>query len=363
MSDKSSILDSEFIIDGVKMEVTPEEMLRSASGMRPSSERPAGTVVDESVDPAPAAEPFDKGKVKEYLKTVSKAGETDIPLAYPATRTRMEICRELIDTIWKQGHFKLEDLSVSLDWRWDGQPVGSMSALYSSVESACDLLDSLGIQVDRYSCAPEKRCSLKAGAALAGYEEDDELRDSDSPSLSPARKTPETIAPNPSDWLVYIPFDTGRYRLGGSLLSEASGNVGGQSPEEIDPDYFIDCYEVIRELVEDGIVTAGATVGRGGLMTALGRMTPDCGACVSVEGIMKSSGETDIVNVLFGEIPGVVIAINDSDYDYIDAELLLQDVAYYPLGHPQAGAGVKLTKSDGILGILQALMDASEGED
>ena len=58
-----------------------------------------------------------------------------------------------------------------------------------------------------------------------------------------------------------------------------------------------------------------------------------------------------------------MIAINDSDYDYIDAELLLQDVAYYPLGHPQAGAGVKLTKSDGILGILQALMDASEGED
>jgi len=363
MSDKSSILDSEYIIDGVKMEVTPEDMLRSASGLKPSSESPAGTIVDESADPFPTAEPFDKAKVMEYLKTVSEAGYTDIPLAYPAPRTRVELCRELIETIWKQGHFKLDDLSVSLDWKWFAQPVGSMAALYSSVEAACDLLDSLGLQIDKYSCLSGNGRSVNASVALSGYAEDDELRDNDSPSLSSRRKIPEGIEADPTDWLIYVPFDTGRYRLGGSLLSEAAGNVGGQSPEEIDPDYFIDCYEVIRELVEDGIVTAGATVGRGGLMAALGRMTKDCGAKISVDGIMKSSGESDVINVLFGEIPGVVIAIKDSDYDYIDAELLLQDVAYYPLGHPQAGVGIELTKSDGILGILQALMDASEGED
>ncbi|MBO7622617.1 MAG: hypothetical protein J6S64_01125 [Bacteroidales bacterium] len=356
------MLKAEYIIDGVKMDVTPEDMLRSASGLRQSSEKAGATIIDESTDTAPAAAPFDKSGIKTYLDAVAAAKETDIPLAYSASRTRMEICRKLIDTIWQKGHFRLEDLSVNLRWKWAEAPIGSMAALYSSVEAACDLIDGLGIMADKYSCTPGDSRKLEVSASLNEDDADDELRDSASPSLSPKRKTPEALEPDPGDWLIYVPFDTGHYRLGGSLLSEAAGNPGGQAPEEIDPDYFFDCYEVVRELVEDGIVVAGATVGRGGLMAALGRMTRDCGAAISIDGIMESSGD-EKVNVLFGEVPGVVFAIKDLDYDYIDAELLLQDVAYYPLGHPKAGTGVTLTKSDGIMGILQSLMDASEGED
>ena len=40
------------------------------------------------------------------------------------------------------------------------------------------------------------------------------------------------------------------------------------------------------------------------------------------------------MRILFSEVPGVIFQINDSDYDYLDAELLLQDVMYFPLGHP-----------------------------
>ena len=52
------------------------------------------------------------------------------------------------------------------------------------------------------------------------------------------------------------------------------------------------------------------------------------------------------------------------DYDYIDAELILQDVVYYPIGHPSAThGGVRLTESVEIPQILESLLNTLEGED
>ena len=132
-----------------------------------------------------------------------------------------------------------------------------------------------------------------------------------------------------------------------------------------DADYFIDGYEVIRELVEDGIVKAGVTVLEGGLMNALRSMAATHGAEVSVNDVCRSVGGEMQVRVLFAEVPGVLIQIADIDYDYVDAELLLQDIAYYPLGHPVPGRpGVSvLSGGNSITGILESLMNSLEGED
>ena len=132
-----------------------------------------------------------------------------------------------------------------------------------------------------------------------------------------------------------------------------------------DADYFIDGYEVIRELVEDGIVRAGATVLEGGLMNALRGMATVNGADISVGDVCRAYGDELRVRVLFGEIPGVILQIADIDYDYVDAEFLLQDIAYFPLGHPAVGTpGVSvLSGGSGITGILESLMNSLEGED
>ena len=138
------------------------------------------------------------------------------------------------------------------------------------------------------------------------------------------------------------------------------------SPPDIgDAEYFIDGYEVIRELVEDGIVKAGASVLEGGLMNTLRTMATVHGAEISVNDVCRACGGELQVRVLFGEVPGVVIQIADIDYDYVDAELLLQDIAYYPLGHPVHGApGVSVLSGDNtISGILKSLMNSLEGED
>ena len=137
------------------------------------------------------------------------------------------------------------------------------------------------------------------------------------------------------------------------------------APSVNDPDYFIDCFEVVRELVEDGILLSGATVSGGGLITALkGMITAKTGVDVDLSDLRRAMGEDDPVRLLFAEVPGAVVQIRDIDFDYLDAELLLQDVAFYPLGHPVAGGRLRLHSSQrtGIQNILESLIRSQSGE-
>ena len=89
------------------------------------------------------------------------------------------------------------------------------------------------------------------------------------------------------------------------------------------------------------------------------------GAQVCIADICKAYGSELPVRVLFSEVPGVILQIADIDYDYVDAELILQDVVYFPLGHPVVGgsATVDLVEKTDLPGILESLMSTLEGED
>ena len=88
---------------------------------------------------------------------------------------------------------------------------------------------------------------------------------------------------------------------------------------------------------------------------------------MDISGIMASYQEEDSTRILFGEIPGVIIQIKDNDYDYFDSQMILQDIAYYPLGHPSdsvEGVKYKERNRNSVAGILASLLSqASEGED
>ena len=63
-----------------------------------------------------------------------------------------------------------------------------------------------------------------------------------------------------------------------------------------------------------------------------------------------------------------MIQIRDIDFDYIDAEMLLQDIVYFPLGHPDVtGRDITVTETgkSTIESILDSLIrsQSSEGED
>ena len=373
MLDKQTILSSEYVIDGARMDITPKRILENC--MNPEAqpeEELSGCIVDEVPDISPVPYVWNPGKIEEYAsRTDALRRKGKFATEFPEASTRGAIAMALIDKIWEEGHFKLDNLEVTAGWKWNPEPVGNMAAFYYSVEALGSYIDSLGIKLKKYSFDNTSGdCSLSVEAnVVENAGEIPEIFDDEFIAISgEGRALPDKMISGSSDWVIYVPFDTCEYRIGGSLLAQSVGYKGNRPAEVSDPDYFIDCYEVIRELVEDGVAIAGVTVGRGGLITALRNMAGrECGLEVNIADLEKANKDTDIIRILFSEVPGVILQIKESDYDYVDAELLLQDVVWYPLGHPDPKhKGISITRSEsGVAGILQSLLagQASEGED
>ena len=389
MTGKVSPLWSEYVIDGSAPALPPGQMLQEC--LSPDAEapvRPEGAlepVVDEVVDPAPSSNSYDPSLTMDYLSRTSrmKKSRRAFQMFFPGPFTRSRIAAALADTLWLRGHFRLQDICLRAEWKWNPSVLGNMAVFWNSAEAAADYIDSLGISLSGFSysgssdvCRVSFDASLDASRGDADADDDVEgdegLEDTGSEPtgvyMGGSRSCPLRLVPDPESWIVYIPFDSCDYRLGGSLLAESFGTAGSVFPEIRDADYFVDCFEVVRELVEDKVVLSGTSVGDGGLLTALDSMCGEhVGARIDVGDGMRAAGEKGIVRVLFGEVPGVIIQIRDIDYDYLDAELLLQDVVWYPIGHPNADGSLEIcnNSSSGIAGILQSLMSsqAPEGED
>lgn len=369
----ADLLHSNYIIDGVQMALSPERMLRECV-VEPPIE-PDGdpeTLVDETLDLRPDNFQFKESSIATYAKSIPE--KRAFPLPFATSYTAGKVAQALLDAIWMAGHFRLGDLTLKAEWKWTCKQLGDAAAFYHSVESTCNYLDALGVKIDKYSlCSGQPSVNFKAlTVAEEDAPEEEEvtlLRElpfrTANPRISRRRKASATFLPEKSDWLLFIPFDPCDFRLGGSALTQAVGVQAGTAPDISDADYFIDCYEVVRELVEDGVVKAGATVGDGGLMTCLRKLSAGgTGADVSIRNVCKAYGEDSQVRVLFSEVPGVVLQIADIDYDYVDAELILQDVVYFPLGHPVPGrSSVRLTEAVEIPQILESLLNTLEGED
>lgn len=317
------------------MELTPAQMLG-----RGESPAPGEPIVDETVDPAILSFDFDESKISDYLKSVKKtASRLEFPFAGPYSRACL--ANALTDAIWSQGHFTLPELSVEAVWHWRDEGIGSMSAFYESVRAVGEYADILDVGFTKADClegepAIEMKVPQAAGRAISG-----------------------TFEPDPESWIVYVPFDTEEFRLGGSRLARSLGLRGGVCPQVDNPDYLIDCYEVVRELVEDRVALSGVTAGPGGLMLALDGMAgKGVGADLDLSDLRRAYPGSDAAHLLFGEIPGAVFQIRDSDFDYIDAEFILQDVMYFPLGHPSKKPGLRLSWSGrpAIGSILESLV-------
>ncbi len=373
MSEKISALYSSFIIDGVREECTPARLLQPLCDTRlcasPGAEE--ACCVDETVDPIARSFDMDSADIPRCLEA-ALAARRSAPLAYADSYTRFRIASALEDALWKKGAFRLGDLSLLSSWKCDSKTVGGMAAFYRSVTAAADYVDSLGLRFADVSCTRGSAGGDVAFKVLVTRDsETDEFFTQDpfrsvAPRFSSARACPPTLVPDPQSWIIYIPFDTADFRLGGSLLSQVFG-IGGAPVQITDADCFIDCFEVVREFVEDGLLLSGATVADGGLLTTLSRMAEgSCPVEADISAMLHSYQEKHALRLLFAEVPGVIIQIRDADFDYLDAELLLQDVAYFPLGHPATdGTGVRVKSSakSGIQTILESLIRNAEGED
>lgn len=376
MKENESALYSQYIIDGIRCDSTPADLLDECMEecVIPDELPDFNEIIDESTEPPLSSFTYESDAYREYIRDIraySSGPEREFRMLYADHFTRLQIAKALLLRLWSQGHFRLCDLRIWAQWDWNTRPIGNMAAFYTSVQSSSEYLYGLGVSLADYLfIESDEGSNVKFFAWLP--EAPDTLfksspYESSHPWITDSRKCPGTLQNDSSSWLIYIPFDTCAYRLGGSLLAQAYGHNGGTAPNISDPDYFIDCYEVVRELVEDGIVMAGCTVADGGLATAAAVMCGDGGMEMDIKGIMSSYQDSDKTRILFGETPGVIIQVSDENYDYVDSQFLLQDIAYYPIGHPsdkEYGISLSDVARQGVGDILASLLNqASEGED
>lgn len=387
MKENESALYSHYIIDGIKCDTTPADLL--AECMDYGDEFPVEgqfeEIIDETTEPPLSARTYSAEEYDSHISRIIGSANADRPfrMLFPDHFTRLQIAKALLSRLWSEGHFKLGDLRIWAQWEWNTRPIGNMAAFYESIRSASEYIYGLGTYINDYVfIESDEESNVKFFSWLPETEMTDDLPEEEDreeilfksspyesthPWITEKRKCPSTLVADPESWVIYIPFDTCGFKLGGSLLTQVSDDNGGTSPSIQEPDYFIDCYEVVRELTEDGFIMSGRTCADGGLAVAATKMSQECGLNMDLSGISASYQETDHAKILFGEVPGVLVQISNENYDYVDSQFLLQDIAYYPIGHPSPGhTGITLNQGEksGIANILATLLNlASEGED
>ena len=254
-------------------------------------------------------------------------------LASPEAGSVLSVAESLTNMVWAPLAEGLESVSLSANWMWPCRSQeGEDARLYSAVEALSDFCCALGVNVptgkDSLSMSqqyPNGEKIIAPGTVIvsSGGEVDD-VRKVVSPVLVNDKRSS----------LYHIDFSFCEQRLGGSAFAQSLGKVGSDVPTVTNPEYFVDCFNAVQELIRRGWVMAGHDISAGGLITTLLEMAfanKQGGIHVNLHDICADG---DIVKTLFAENPGVVIQV--SDEHKFDLRDYLEDVGvgFAKIGYP-----------------------------
>ena len=346
MTKKTSALHSEYIIDGIKMPLTPFSLIKecySSENKSTLNETDYTPIVDETIEYILQQGDYSSIDIKSVLKKsiakIKECNSTEISINHSHSATKRILAMHIIDSIWKEGIFNLDSLSLNINWLWNPYKIGNRAAFYFSVEACSQYLFDLGVTISNFSYEEtEGNCNISITTSINNVEkysniyDEEEIEWDNNIYLKDKLHCPNRAINIKDSLFIYIPFDTCTPKLGDSILEEISNNSSEKAPNITDTAYFIDSFEVVRELVEDEIILAGRTVGKGGLICALRLFTEGLGVDLDSSELLSSRTNCDITRELFSEIPGVIFQIKDSDIDYLDSQLILQEIAYFQIG-------------------------------
>ncbi len=77
------------------------------------------------------------------------------------------------------------------------------------------------------------------------------------------------IQPDENAGIIYIDLSGDSFKLGGSSFAQSLNTLGNETPTVKDPRYFINAFQAIQHLVNEGSILAGHDVSAGGLAVTL----------------------------------------------------------------------------------------------
>lgn len=350
-----NLFEVKFVIDGIEQDSNLKELIEACNGpldtpvryICDSCEMDNEVIIDENLDPDLSPLTYSNEKCNEYFDAlISGEYEGESGISY-SSEARQSIARALTNAIWEapKGSM-LDSIALEFEWIWDLDSVGSFAALYKSVAAAADYAFEAGVKISSCKITRGHAMKLRTSCSYISGSEEETTHIGIDPKgyFSKCKDDPSFHEKIKDSTIIYIPFDPSDAELGGSALAALLKSKGEKTPLVADPDYLIDCYEIVKEMIDDGIVLGGRAIGKGGLYVSLAKLAKSCGIGMSidVEALQNASENEDIVSILFNEVPGVIIAISDEDYGYIDSQMVLQDVAYFPVGLANESCDIKI---------------------
>lgn len=260
----------------------------------------------------------------------------------PAAGSVLSIAEALTNIVFAPLEHGLKGVSLSANWMWPCRNAGEDARLYDAVEAAGRFATQLGINIptgkDSLSMTqkyPDGEKVLSPGTVIiSAVAEVSDIRKVVKPVLQP-----EFTAS-----LVYIDFSNSPYRLGGSSFAQTQNAIGEITPNVSDANYFARAFACVQTLITKGVVIAGHDISAGGMVTTLLEMLfaqPGIG----IDADLSVFGESNIVQLLLAENPGVIVQVNDLDY----TSVLLHEagVNFKVIGKPSFRRFLTLRYHDG----------------
>ncbi len=226
----------------------------------------------------------------------------------PVNGTILSIAEALTNIVWAPIQDGIRGVSLSANWMWPCRKPGEDARLYSAVKAASDFAIALGINI------PTGKDSL---SMTQKYKDGTEVFSpgtviiSATAEVTDFRKTIEpVIQPDENAGIIYIDMSGDSFKLGGSSFAQSLNTLGNETPTVKDPLYFINAFNAIQHLVNEGSILAGHDVSAGGLAVTLLEMCFPCeNAGMKIN--LDQFEEADVIKILFSENPAVVIQVKD----------------------------------------------------
>jgi len=250
----------------------------------------------------------------------------------PEAGSRLAIAESLTNLVWAPVEDGIKGVSLSANWMWPCRNLGEDARLYKAVKAASDFAIELGINIptgkDSMSMTqkyPDGEKVLSPGTLIVS-------------TVAQCKDVYKIVRPDlkhiEDSVITYIPFDFIDYdsfALGGSAFAQVTNQLGNESVDVKNGNYFVECFEAVQKMVENKLVLAGHDISAGGLVTALMEMCyPSTKGGIVAD--LTSLGEKDSVRVLFSEMPGVVLQINRKDVDNVSSIAKEFGVKLYQIG-------------------------------
>ncbi|MDE6206653.1 MAG: phosphoribosylformylglycinamidine synthase [Muribaculaceae bacterium] len=268
-----------------------------------------------------------------------------VALINPEAGSRLAVAEALTNIVTASLDKGLRAVSLSANWMWPCRNEGEDAALYSAVEACANFANELGINIptgkDSLSMTQKYPDGTKVKAPgtviISAAGEVDNIRS----------RAEAVLAPTTLSTLYYIDFSGTPLALGGSVLAQSLGKIGGATPD-VNAAVLANAFKAVQDLIHKDLLAAIHDVSEGGLITALLEMCfPNVGGGLNfyTDGFEKVLGCKDLVKILFAENPAVVIQVLDRDKNAAEALLDKSGVRYFPIASPSRKTEAVITIS------------------